>query len=549
VSFDLAIAGGSVADVRGGTVHRAAVAIDGDRIAALGPDDVIAAGARRVLDAGGRVLVPGYIEPHTHIALAAPWEFASAVLPHGTTTAFVDALPLISLADPDRLPDLLERLALLPVRIRWLIRLHPQSFEETDRFHLAHLRRLWRLPSAGAVGEVTRWMDVLLGDPDLREKIAAAAADGRRVEGHAAGASLRRLVALREAGFTSCHEAITAPEVTHRLQAGLRAMLRHSSIRPDLPELLGAVMDRPDWQDEVMLTLDGPTPRFIEKHGYLDHLMRLALGRGLAPMVVLRMVTRNPADYFGCHDLGVIEPGARADVNVLESMDDPTPVAVLARGRLVVDRGRLLAPISPVSMTDALPPVRVPRLPRHLLVEEGRRGPGLRLVNDVITEIAAAEDGPPDLVNAALLDRGGRWITRSWVSRFVDRLGGLATSFTSGFDIAVLGQNPRDMEAALAVLAEDGGGIVIVENGEVRFRLGFDLGVWSSRPWRDIVDANNRLAALLAERGYRFRDPVYSLLFLTFDSLPSVRLTSRGIWDVRARRVLAPAEPLTAGAR
>src|SRR5574341_2358668 len=98
MSHDLVLAGGSVADVRTGTIRRAAIGIDGDRIAALGPDDTVAAGARRVHGVSGHVLVPGYVEAHTHIALAAPWEFASALLVHGTTSAFVDALPLMSLA-------------------------------------------------------------------------------------------------------------------------------------------------------------------------------------------------------------------------------------------------------------------------------------------------------------------------------------------------------------------------------------------------------------------------------------------------------------------
>jgi adenine deaminase len=83
-----------------------------------------------------------------------------------------------------------------------------------------------------------------------------------------------------------------------------------------------------------------------------------------------------------------------------------------------------------------------------------------------------------------------------------------------------------------------------VEQGEVLFHLPFDLGVWSSRPWGEVVGADRRFAELLAARGYEFRDPVYSLLFLTFDSLPWIRLTSRGVWDVRTRRVLAPARSL-----
>ena len=544
MSCDLALAGGSVADVRAGEVRRAALAITGRRIAALGPDDEIVAGAHRVYDVTGRILVPGYIEPHTHVALAAPWEFASAILARGTTTAVADALPLITLGHPDHLPDLLERLAGLPMKFRWLIRLHPQTFDEQERFRLPDLQRLWRLPSAAAVGEVTRWMDVLLGDADLREKMTAAAGDGKRIEGHAAGASFERLESLREAGFTSCHEAISAAEVVDRLGAGLRVMLRHSSIRPDLPALLDAVADRPDWQDQVMLTLDGPTPRFVEDHGYLDHLMHLALDRGLPAMTVLRMVTRTPAEYFGFDDVGVLEPGARADVNVLASLNAPTPLAVIAEGRIVVEGGRLVEPLEPVNMADALDTPAFPRLTGDLLAGDGRPAPGLRLVNDVIIEAAPAGEFPPDRVEVALIDRRGRWITRSWISGFVNRLGGLATSFTSGFDIAVLGQDRRDMEAALTLLVDEGGGITMVERGKVLFHLPFDLGAWSSRPWGDVVDANRRFVHLLADRGYRFRDPVYSLLFLTFDSLPWIRLTSRGVWDVRARRVLAPAQPL-----
>ena len=544
MTHDLALIGGSVADLSAGTVRRSALGIRGAHISALAPDHVLRGQARRVYDVAGGVLVPGYIEPHTHIMLAAPWEFASAVLPHGTTTAVVDALPLMSLGRPARVPDLLERLAALPMRIRWLIRLGPQAFGDTDHFRLPWLRRLWRLPSAAAVGEVTRWMDVLLGDPDLRDKMSAAAADGKRIEGHAPGASFERLVALRQAGFTSCHEAITASEVGDRQRAGLRVMLRHSSIRPDLPALLAALDDHPDWQDTVMLTVDGPTPRFLAEHGYLDHLMRIALDRGLPPMAVLRMVTRTPAEYFGFHDLGVLAAGARADINVLESLEAPTPRAVIAGGRIVAEGGHLVERIPPVDLGDALPRPPLPRLPAAVLRRHGRSAPGLHLVNAVITELLPPDAAPAASIGVALVDRLGRWITRSRLTGFAARLGGLATSFTSGFDIAVLGQDAADMEAAMALLADDGGGIVMVERGEVLFRLPFDLTAWSSLPWDALVDADRRLAGLLEDRGYRFGDPIYTLLFLTFDSLPWIRVTARGIWDVRARRVLEPAEPL-----
>ena len=306
---DLALTGGTIADVRTGTLHRAAIAIRGAQIAAIGPDAEIRAGARQVLDVTGHVLTPGYIEPHGHILAVNPVEFAKAVLARGTTTAVIDALPLMMLLPPEHLADVLERLASLPMRIRWLIRLHPQSFGHEDTFALEHLRHLWRLPSAAAVGEVTRWVDVLEGDPDLREKITAARADGRRVEGHAPGASFERLRGLAAAGFTSCHEAVTAEDVTNRLRAGLFAMLRHSSIRPDLPELLKAATHEEVFASRLMLTADGPTPSFIATYGYMDHLIDVAVRSGVPPISALRMVTLNPAAYYGWEHLGEIAVG------------------------------------------------------------------------------------------------------------------------------------------------------------------------------------------------------------------------------------------------
>jgi adenine deaminase len=141
----------------------------------------------------------------------------------------------------------------------------------------------------------------------------------------------------------------------------------------------------------------------------------------------------------------------------------------------------------------------------------------------------------------ALLGRGGQWITQSKVIGFADKLGGLATTISSGFDVLVLGQNPADMADALRRLVRMGGGLAVVEGGRDIFALPLELGAFSLRPWAEVADANHRFNALLHERGYPFADPIFTLLFLTFDSLPWIRLTSRGLWDVRHRRVLAPA--------
>lgn len=535
---DLSLVGGQIADVRAGVLRRAAVAITGGRIAAIGPDEELAR-AHQVVDVRHRIIVPGYIEPHTHVVLASPVEFARAVLPLGTTTAMVDALPLQILARRERLPQTLEQLAALPVQVRWLLRLHPASLSDEERFSLETLRRLWRLPTVAAVGEVTRWTDVLDGDPDLVAKIRAAREDGKPVEGHAPGASYPKLAALAAAGITSCHEAITPDEVLDRLRAELWVMLRHNSIRPDLPALAAAATD-PAALPRLMLTADGPMPLFIAEHGYMDYVIATAIDSGIPPLAALRMATLNPATYFGLEDLGEIAVGKRANLNVLRSLLDPRPELVVAGGQIAARDGQLVLPWPELPWGEMFERIALPRLDPDAFAPPAAPPVMLRLRNDVITDIAEGDPGSDDTVHAVLVDRAGRWLSRCRLAGFARRLGGVATTLNSAFHLLVLGQHPADMAHAAGRLADLGGGLVVVEGGREILSLAFDAGPFSTRPWAEIVEVNRRFNDLMRERGFRFADPLFSLLFLTFDSLPWVRLTSRGVWDVRNRRVLAP---------
>src|SRR2546427_2298934 len=412
-AIDLCLVGGDIVDVQAGATRRAAVGIHGDRIVAIGADAQIAPRARQVADVAGQTIVPGYIEPHGYVILANPVEFAGAVLPGGTTMAVTDTLPLMLLARPDRLAGLLEQLAGLPMKFRWLIRLHPQSFAETgERFSLPTVRTLWRLRSAAAVAEVTGWVDVLQGDADLTGKIRAARDEGKPVEGHAAGASFERLAALARAGFTSGHEAVTAQDVRDRLRAGLVAMLRHSSIRPDLPDLLQAIMRDEIAAGKVMLTADGPTPAFIADRGYLDHLLEVAIAAGVEPIDALRMVTVNPARYYGMLDAGEIAVGHRADLNVIPDLTHPTPALVVADGKVVAMNGALTAPLTAPDWRDADEPPRISPLPPSAVAAPADTT-GMRFVNHVITEPVAAGEIPAGALRVALLGRRGRGVRRT----------------------------------------------------------------------------------------------------------------------------------------
>src|SRR5438093_2756029 len=159
---------------------------------------------------------------------------------------------------------------------------------------------------------------------------------GRTGRGHTAGASAEKIAAIAAAGFTSDHEPITAQEVLDRARQGIAVMLRESSLRPDLVGLLDALKTAPALASRLMLTNDDSMPAFLRTHGFVDHLVRVALERGVTPIETYRMATLNPATYYRLDaDLGGVAPGRYPDLCVLADLSAPRPAAATARGKVL----------------------------------------------------------------------------------------------------------------------------------------------------------------------------------------------------------------------
>lgn len=556
---DCYIRDGTLLNVYTGECYPANVAIKGERIAYVGGRSDMVGPRTQVLSAPGRVLCPGYVEPHSHPwNLVTPAFLARHVLPLGVTTIFADNLPVYELAGPRGFEQAVRALARLPLRFYWMARVHSQSRSvgEARRFPVGTLARLLDNPRVAAVGEITRWPEALEGDRGLLERLALAASRRKRIEGHTAGASAEKLTGLAAAGIASCHEPITAREALDRARAGIAVMLRQSSLRPDLKELLAALKEAPGLAARLMLTTDGSSPAFVAEHGFVDHLVRVALSEGVPPVEAYRMVTLNPAAYYRLdHEIGGIAPGRFADIVFLRDLREPTPESVIARGRLVARDGALVGSV-PEPDWRRIFSSRVSRLARELrLVAEdfrspvGQRSPVLRLVSAVITRLEERPPAAGDLL-AALLDRQGRWICRGVVAGFAWHLDGLATTLSTDFQILVLGRDPSAMAQAVNRLLDIRGGIVVVEGGRVIYELALPLGgIMAAAPLPALAARERELLDLLTARGYAHHDPLFTLLFLTADFLPEVRLTARGVWDVRRRRVLAPSHPRSRGGR
>jgi len=552
---DLYVRGGTLLNVYTGELYTANVAVRGERIAYVGSRADMVDATTTIIDASGRVLVPGYVDPHVHPAhVITPSALARHVLALGTTTLFADTLQFWELGGVRAFIAVADALARSPVKFYWMIRPHAQSrtSDERRRFPLRDLVRALAHESAVAVGEVTRWPDVHAGDPHLLRRLDLALARGKRVEGHTAGASDEKIAAIAAGGLTSDHEPITAREVLERARQGIAVMLRESSLRPDLSDLLAALKDAPALTARAMLTADGSMPAFVLEHGFVDHLIRTAMQSGVPPVDAYRMATLNPATYFGKDaDLGSIAPGRYADICILGDLDEPRPETVIARGRLAARDGRTLLAIPQPSWRRVFttPAARLTvswRARAHdFRLPERATLPVLRLVSAVITKIEERAPQSTDL-HAALVDRRGRWVAPALIAGFAERVDGIATTISTDFNILALGRSRHSIARAVNRLLELRGGVVLVDNDEVTWELPLPLGgIMTGAELPEAAARQRELTHHLAERGYAFHEPLFTLFFLSADFLPAGRLTPRGVWDVKAARVLLPARRRT----
>jgi adenine deaminase len=522
---DLALVGGTVADVYTGSWIRANVEIADGVITYVGPREP---SATTVHDLTGKVLTPGYIEPHTHPwCLYSPTSLLEAAIPDGTTTLVYDSLFFFLAHGVDGLRSIVDQMRAAPAHVYWTARISPQSAypDETTRFATDVIAPLLSWPEVVASGEITNWSAVAKGDPRIHAGIEAAKAARRRVEGHNAGASYNRLNELARAGVSSDHEAITAEEALSRLRLGMWTMLRQSSLRPDLPALIDGLRPVIDTSRRLMLTTDGATPSFYAERGMIAGALKIVTEHGVDPMRALQMATIDPATYLGLDEvLGGIAPGRYATINVLPEIGEWRPETVYVRGEIGA---------------------RVPDLVYGPGYELKRPDPGLfapltgthpvaRYESAVINRRHDREVTATD-AQAVLVARDGSWAAKGVVENFIDTPG-FATTATTSLHVLVLGRDPAAMARAAAKLADMGGGFVF--DGGWSAPLEVD-GLIAAGGFDKSVTIDRELSRQMSAAGYPFHDPLYSLLFASGDFLPEIRLTPSGVLEVKSRAILA----------
>lgn len=504
-----------------------------------------------VINCHGKYLVPGYIEPHVHpYQLYNPHTLANHAMQLGTTTLINDNLTIFFELQREVAFDLLDAFQNISASMYWWCRYDGQTELQNDSLIFNNEEILAWLQHEAVLqgGELTAWPRLLNGDNQMLSWIQETKRLKKKVEGHFPGSSETTLAKLMLLGTDCDHEAMTGQEALTRLMQGYTVSLRYSSIRSDLEILLKELLKLGVRQfDRFFFTTDGSHPSFYE-NGMNDAMIAIAIKQGIPLIDAYNMASYNIARYYNMEHLhGTIATGRIANINILESKENPTPISVIAKGKWVKRDGINKNEPSDIEWDKfQIVPLQLDwSLQKEDIVFSDAIG--IKLLNNVITKSYVSEiemecdelSFEHDECFLMMIARDGTWRINTLVKGFANRLGGFASSYSGTGDIILIGKSKEDMLSAFNRVKEIGGGMVITERNKILHEISLPLlGIMSHLDMSSLIQEEKIMVKLLQERGYHFNDPSFTLLFFSATHLPFIRVTPIGLYDVKNSKIL-----------
>jgi adenine deaminase len=544
---DIVIRNVQLLDVITGRITETDIAIVADRIVGTHASYE----AHEVIDGAGRFAVPGFIDTHLHIesSLVTPFEFDRCVLPHGLTTAICDPHEIANVLGAEGIAYFLacaER-TVMDIRVNLSSCVPATAFETSGaELLIADLLPFRDHPKVIGLAEFMNFPGVLATPHDVIDKLHAFQ-DGH-IDGHAPLLSGMALNGYLAAKIRTDHEATSAAEAREKLAKGMAILIREGSVSKDL-DALAEVLDE-NTSSFMALCTDDRNPLDIAEEGHLDSSIRRLIAKGCPLHHVYRAASISAARIFGLDDRGLLAPGWRADIALLDSLEECRVSDVIAGGLLVTPerfaQRKLVEPVGLTSMKarEVSPATfHVPSRPERNTTPVIGVKPGLILTFREDVVLASDENGlKPDLdadvIKVAVVERHGRNgnVGLGFVTGFGLKSGAIASSVGhDSHNVTVVGVSDIDMALAVNRLRDLHGGFVVAEGGKVVAELALPLaGLMSLESFETVATALHHLRDAARGLGCTLPEPFLQVAFLALPVIPHMKMTDRGLFDVDA---------------
>ncbi len=541
------------------------VAIAAGRFAYVGLDAAHTIGpATKIIDAAGRYLVPGLCDAHMHVesGMVTVTEFARAVIPHGTTSMFIDPHEIANVLGLTGVKLMHDEAASLPVNVFVQVPSCVPSAPglETPGATLgpAEVAEAMCWPGIIGLGEVMNFPGVVAGDAKMLAEMAATSAAGKTIGGHYASPDLGcAFHAYAAGGPADDHEGTRAEDAIARVRQGMRAMLRLGSAWYDVAAQVKAITESGLESRNFILCTDDSHSGTLVRDGHMNRVVRHAIAQGLKPMTAIQMATLNTAQHFGLErELGSITPGRRADIVLTSDLISLPVDMVIARGNVLAEHGKLTVDIAP----HAYPAFarQTMHMGRHIAAADfdiaaphGANSVTARVIGVIENQAPtrALERTLPVHEGTVMMDRVGDVCQIALVERH-QGTGGVVNAFVSGFGytadcavastvahdshhMIVVGTNKADMAQAANRLGEVGGGIVVISGGRELALVPLPIaGLMSDQRAEVVAGQADQLIAAMHSCGCQLNNAVMQHSLLALVVIPELRISDNGLIDV-----------------
>ncbi len=542
---DLVLKGGTLVNVFSGELYKTDIAVAAGKIAGLGSYN-----AGKVIDLSGKHILPGFIDSHVHIesSLLTPAEFARAALPHGTTAVIADPHEIANVLGKQGIKYMLDAAENLPLDFYFMLpSCVPATALETSGARLAasDLLPFLKHPRVLGLAEMMNYPGVLTADPEAVKKLTAFSRG--MIDGHAPGLTGKDLSAYVGAGISSDHECVTADEAREKIRLGMTIFIREGSAAKDMEALLPAVT--PGNSRFFTLATDDFQPGDLHT-GSINLLIKKAIRLGLDPVTAIRMATINPARHFGLRDKGAVLPGYDADLVVVDDLANLSVQMVFKSGRLAAEDGTCIAPCKgrrhertrrtvkagPLTLKDLRLRARTGRA-RVIELIPDQLETKCSLLPIVARDGYVVSDTAQDILKLIVIERHKATGNRGFglVKGLGLKSGALAATVAhDSHNIVAVGVSDEDILFAVARLQKLQGGLIVVNQKKVMAQIPLPVaGLMSDKPLAFVVHRLERIDRAVRDLGVTIEHPFGILSFLALPVIPELKLTDKGLVDVK----------------
>lgn len=523
------------------------IAVANGLIAGVGKYD-----GKTEIDVSGKLVLPGFIDAHIHLesSMVTPAEFAKAVVAHGTTTVITDPHEITNVMGIDGVEYMIQASQNLPIDVHFMM---PSCVPATEidesgaELDCKDIDLYLDNKKVLGLAEMMNYVGVINGDKNVLSKIVTSQAHHKKIDGHAPELSGNDLNAYIAAGVYSDHECSTFENALEKLRKGQFIMIREGTAAHNLKALMPLLTQQ--YYSRCMFATDDKHPSDLLHGGHIDYIVKQALKNGADPIVALKTATHHAARYFLLNNKGAIASGYLADIAVVDNLEDFNVETVFKCGKLVFDGE--VKDFSAPTVDEKLAEKCFDTFHLYSVTPSSFKVDGkLGLIGLVGGELLTRNLGTADKIDVendilkiACIERhkGTNHIGVGYVKGYSLKSGAVATSVAhDSHNIITVGCNDDDIAVAVNAIKDSKGGIAVVENGKIKALLELPIaGLMSDEPLTTVNEKleNAKLSAyeLGADKSI---DPFMTLSFLSLPVIPSLRITTKGVFDAENWKML-----------